>query len=65
LSGWPLNQLNSPSFAWRTKTLLLTDQSRGGLFLLVKGYFAGIFCIEKQGLAMRWGKGGGAAAALT
>jgi len=28
----------------------------GGLFLLVKGYY-----IEKQGLAMRLGKGGGAA----
>jgi hypothetical protein len=43
------------------------DGSIGGLFLLVKGYFgyfAGIFCIEKQWLAMRLGKEGGAAASL-
>ena len=30
----------------------------------VKGYFAGIFCIEKHGLAMRLGKGGGATSIL-
>jgi hypothetical protein len=35
-----------------------------GPILLVKGYSAGIFCIEKRGLAMRLGKGGEAAAAL-
>jgi hypothetical protein len=43
------------------KVLLLMDESIGGLFLLVNGYYAGI---EKQGLAMRLGKGGGTAAAL-
>ena len=36
------------------------DGSIGGLFLLVKGYYG----IEKQGLAMRLGKGGGAAAVI-
>jgi hypothetical protein len=42
------------------KTLLSRGQSIGGLFLLVNGYFG----IEKQGLAMRLGKRGGAASAL-
>jgi hypothetical protein len=46
------------------KVLLSTDGSIGRLFLLVNGYYAGILCIEKQGLAMRLGKGDGAAAAL-
>ena len=42
--------------------------SLGGLFLLVKGYIdrdiLHLFCVEKQGLAMRLAKGGGAVAAL-
>jgi len=46
------------------KALLSTVGSIEGLFLLVKGYFAGIFCIEKQGLAMRLGTESGASAAL-
>ena len=45
------------------KTLLSRGRSIGGLFLLVKGYFASC-CTEKQGLAMRLGKEGGSAAAL-
>jgi len=40
LSGWLLNQLDSPSFAWRTKTLLFDKGSIGWLFLPVKGYLA-------------------------
>ena len=47
------------------KVLLSMDGSIGGLFLLVKGILCiVIFCIEKQGLAMRLGKGGGAVSAL-
>ena len=43
------------------KVLLSMRRSIGGLFLRVKGYFG----IEKQGLTMRLGKGGGAAASIT
>jgi len=39
LSGWLLNRLDLPSFAWLTKKLLSRGRSIGGLFLLVKGYF--------------------------
>jgi len=39
LSGWLFNQLDLPSFSWRTKALLLTAWSIGGLFYRVKGYF--------------------------
>ena len=42
------------------KVLLSMDGSIWGLFFTCQG----IFCIEKQGLAMRLGQGGGAAAAL-
>jgi len=36
LSGWLLNQLDSPSFAWRTKNLLLVVVSIGNGVLCVK-----------------------------
>jgi hypothetical protein len=41
------------------KTLLSIGGTIGGLFLPVKGYFAGIFCIEKQGLTNRLGTNSG------
>ncbi|MDP1992350.1 MAG: hypothetical protein Q8K00_15185 [Syntrophales bacterium] len=40
------------------------DESIGGVFLYVKGHFAGTFCIRKAGLAMRLGMDGGTSAAL-
>jgi len=39
LSGWFLNQLDSPSFVWRTKALLSVVESIVGLVLRVKGYY--------------------------
>jgi hypothetical protein len=34
LSGWLLNQLDSPGFAWRTKNLLSVEEEyEGGPFL--------------------------------
>jgi len=55
--------MNSAPYYNIDKTLFSNARSIGGLFLLVKEYY-GILWIEKQGLAMRLGKEGGAAAAL-
>ena len=45
------------------KNFLFRDESIGGLFLLVKGYYASVLH-QKAGLAMRLGKEGGLVAAL-
>jgi hypothetical protein len=46
LSGWPLNQPDSPSFTWRTKNLLLCQEdTKAGLvcpgdFIAVNFFFS-------------------------
>jgi hypothetical protein len=45
------------------KNFLFRGKSIGGPFLFGKGYFY-LFCIKKQGLAMRLGKEDGSVAAL-